>query len=138
MKLRSAAAALLALALAGCDSEPTIPRSVVGIFDARMVEGEAIPYHRVDGPGATYDILSGTMTLDADGKWRFEIVERLTGPGVAFTDTAVSDGIYSVSGTRIVLRSRASLPEASATATLRNDTLRWGPDAAPFVFTRRR
>jgi hypothetical protein len=119
---RLVAAAVLLVLSAGCTQGfPDAPiggggsigsggsnASIAGTYSLRTINGQPLPYTYRTSGADTYQVVSGTITLAADGTWTETQTERQTIGGVVTSPSFSDNGTYAVTGSAITFTSVAS------------------------------
>jgi len=83
-----------------CTEAPTsAPRAAAaGTYTLKTVDGSPLPFVYLEVPGWKDEILSGSVELRADGRFRDESIYRRTREGVTTTHTIALTGTWSRRG----------------------------------------
>ncbi len=101
MRARTAAASLSLIlstvSVGACtETPPSAPLAdAVGTYTLKTVDGSALPFVYLELPGWRDEIVSGTVELRADGRFRDESIYRRTREGVTTTQTVTLTGSWS-------------------------------------------
>lgn len=119
-------------ACAGGDSS-TGPSSAkpAGVYELRLVDGNAVPAKIYHGPyfdasiphfynQLIAEVTQGTIELDADGRFRIELGYRFTGDGQTALSELEDEGEYQTQGGEIQFQSDEGYEYS---ATLQNGTI---------------
>ena len=131
--LRAAVAASVLAAACGGDDGPTgRATAVTGTYTLRTANGAPLPALLEDTP-ARLEVLSGSLTLDADHTFTNQQRIRTTENGVATIRDVRLAGTYTVQGAMLTLVD----PQAgSTTATRGDDSITLGSGTVTFVYRR--
>lgn len=107
--LAAAGALLLTTTLAACGGSdgpstppgPTIYTNPVGSYDVTKVNEKALPVAIFSGDNYTYEVMSGTLTLTADGKFSVKQTYRQTIAGKVDTFVDSTGGTWALAGTAV-------------------------------------
>jgi hypothetical protein len=110
--MRKLASLALFLFVGACgDNLPVAPLSdAAGTYTLRSVDGSPLPFVYLAAAGYKDEIMSGTVTLSADGRFRDETLYRRTRDGVVSLSTVALEGTWSLRGDFVTFN-----PEARAT-----------------------
>ena len=110
MLRRTFATALLGLLLAACGGDKSSgPSGHAGTYTLRTVNGSNVPFTMVSivVGGSVYklEVLSGSITLNADGTFSQTATFRETDGTDVTTESYPTSGTYTLSGTALTLNS---------------------------------
>ncbi|MFN2564507.1 MAG: hypothetical protein ABR499_05780 [Gemmatimonadaceae bacterium] len=110
--MRKLASVALFLFVSACaDNLPLAPLSdAAGTYTLRSVDGSPLPFVYLEAVGYKDEIMSGTVALSADGRFRDETLYRRTRDGVVLLSTVALEGTWSLRGDVVTFS-----PEARAT-----------------------
>jgi hypothetical protein len=96
-KLAAAVSLAFVVSLGACADTPTAAplAAAVGTYTLKTVDGTALPFAYLEAPGWKDEIISGTVELRADGRFRDQSVYRRTRDGAATEHTITLSGIWS-------------------------------------------
>ena len=129
---------VMVMATIGCggDDDSTAPVDITGTWTLRTVDGDPPPYTLFDESGWKREILSGSVTLNADGTYRDAFELRDVGSNTTSSQIATSSGTYARTGNALTLGSALGDPQEPA--TIHNGTLLYTLDfedgSQPIVF----
>lgn len=104
---RVVVAVLLCAAAASCeDTTGSIPSEAVGTYTLVQVNGMALPARVTDTPEQQVDIVSGAMTVRADGSYRETRTNRVTDASGTRTGSSFTEGTLHVTGSSLEVRER--------------------------------
>ena len=85
------------LSLGACTETPTSAPNAeaAGTYTLKSVGGSPLPFVYLEAAGLKDEIVSGTVELRADGRFRDESIYRRTREGVATTATVALTGTWS-------------------------------------------
>lgn len=97
MRILAAASLTLMLCLGACTETPTSAplADAVGMYTLKTVDGSPLPFAYLEAPGLKDEIVSGTVELRADGRFRDESVYRQTREAVTTMQTVALTGTWS-------------------------------------------
>ncbi len=116
------------LTFAAADARAQAPAA--GAYTLQQVNGQELPVVTETTDDCRDDILSGTLTLEANGEWQLEYVERETCGADIEEDQEREDGSYTVDGQTVLFSDDTDAFEANdldidelGTATLNGNEL---------------
>jgi hypothetical protein len=108
LRLRSLTAILTAaVVLTACSDSPTGGSGQIeGTYSIHTINGSSLPYTLFQFGNDKFEVLSGSMTLQANGTFTQTFSTRETEEGVTTTETSTSSGTWSRTGNTVVLASQ--------------------------------
>lgn len=104
MPTRLLRACLLLLATACASASGTPGAALAGDYTVESVNDRPLPARLREYPSGHSELVSGGLTLRADGTFLETGAVRLITGGVANTNTQTATGTYTVDGSRLTLR----------------------------------
>ena len=101
LAVASLASLAMVLSLGACAETPTsapLLAEASGTYALKTVDGSALPFVYLEVPGWRDEIVSGSVELRADGRFRDESLYRRTREGVSTMETVTLTGIWSPRG----------------------------------------
>ena len=124
----------LAAACGGDDKSPAgLDGQVTGTYTLRTVAGRAVPVVLAEEDGVKLEVVSGALTLNANGTYAGTMTLRVTEGGVATTETDGGAGRYAVEGGSLVLTDAEG---ERTTATRSGNSITISDGGLSMVFTR--
>jgi hypothetical protein len=103
---------MVVLGAAACKGDgptgPSVPATPEGSYSLSTVDAKALPYMMYSDTGYTLEVMSGTLTISAGGKWVAKAVTRETVDGFVSTYSDSTFGTW----TQVQGAARATLTNA--------------------------
>jgi hypothetical protein len=111
MRKRSFLGLVLAVAAACADAMPVAPLAdAAGVYTLKSIDGAGLPFAYLEAAGYKDEVVNGTVTLSADGRFRDETLYRRTRGGEVTLSTVALEGTWSLRKNVVTFS-----PEARAT-----------------------
>ena len=124
--------ALVTLAACGGDTSTGPPdASAAGTWTLKSYNGKAVPYTVTVGEDKV-ELLSGSLVLTPPNSYKFSLTYRYTEAGTVTTETQMSAGTYTTSGSTVTFQP-SSAGDPASIGTISGNTLTIGGDAFVFV-----
>ena len=133
---RPALAAALLLVAAACGSDTgTGPDdgSITGSYTLRTINGQNLPYTTLSSGLNKAEVLSSSLSLNADGTFREERSMRRTHAGVAITEAEPKFGTYTSTGSGVTFKATDG---AQASGTRGSGSITFVEGGFTFVYGR--
>jgi hypothetical protein len=101
--VRRLACIALLLAAAACGDKSTAPKRIEGTYTLQSIDGDVLPMIYFDDPaaGQRVEVLSGSITISADGTFSAPWSLRVTDGGATAPYSETCTGTYTRSGNSI-------------------------------------
>lgn len=94
--------------LSACDGDVTSPDQYKGMYDLETVNGLGLPFLKEETSSGRIDVVSGSLSLETDGTYHGEIVERRMSATSTEFVSAFSNGTFSAAGDQLTFTESGS------------------------------
>ena len=132
---RPALVAALLLVGAACGDDSTGPDegSIAGSYTLRTINGQNLPYTTLSAGVNKAEVLSSSLSLDADGTFREERSVRRTHSGVSVTEPEMKFGTYTTTSSGVTFRATTG---AEVSGTRGGGSITFVEEGLTFLYVR--